>query len=99
MVENSTGARDALTELARLGVVQRHEMGGADDPVFRERYAAAAARREARILGALADAGVDALELSTSDDLLEALLRFAALRKRRGLSTVGLARHLEAGIP
>ena len=96
-------AEQALPEFG-LAAVQDAETGDqlfvdADDPVFRERYAAAAARREARILGALADAGVDALELSTSDDLLEALLRFAALRKRRGLSTVGLARHLEAGIP
>jgi len=27
---------------------------------------------------------------------MDTLLRFAALRKRRGLSTVGVARHLEA---
>ena len=30
-----------------------------------------------------AKAGVDALELSTSDDLVEAIVRFADLRKRR----------------
>jgi uncharacterized protein (DUF58 family) len=84
-----------------LAVVQDAETGeqmfvDADDATFRARYAAVAARREARILGGLADAGVDALELSTGDDLLEVLLRFATLRKRRGASTVGLARHLEA---
>jgi uncharacterized protein (DUF58 family) len=66
------------------------------DRSFRKRYAEAAGRREAEILSALANAGVDALELSTADDLMDTLLRFAALRKRRGLSTVGLARHLEA---
>jgi len=87
-----------------LGLVQDAETGeqlfvDADDRVFRERYAAAAERREAGILAALADAGVDALELSTGDDLLETLLRFAALRKRRGLSTVGLPRHLEVLAP
>ena len=85
-----------------LAVLQDAETGDqlfvdADDHVFRERYAAAAARREARMLAALVAAGVDTLELSTGDDLLEVLLRFASLRKRRGLSTVGLARHLEAG--
>lgn len=86
-----------------LAVVQDAETAeqlfvDADDPVFRARYAAAAARREARVLAALAAAGVDALELSTTDDLLEVLLRFAALRKRRGLSTVGLPRHLEEAL-
>jgi uncharacterized protein (DUF58 family) len=84
-----------------LAVVQDAETGeqlfvDADDEVFVARYAEAAARREAAILEALWGAGVDALELSTTDDLLETLLRFAALRKRRGLSTVGLPRHLEA---
>ena len=87
-----------------LGLVQDVETGeqlfvDADDRVFRERYAAAVRRRESEVLGALADAGVDALELSTNDDLLETLLRFAVLRKRRGLSTVGLSRHLEALAP
>ncbi len=68
----------------------------ADDPVFRERYAEAVGRREDEILGALSDAGVDALELSTGDDLMETLLRFAALRKRRGLATAGAPRQPEA---
>ena len=96
----------AEQELPQFGpaVVQDAETGeqlfvDADDPVFLERYAAAAAQREAQLLGALADAGVDALELSTRDDLLEVLLRFATLRKRRGQSTVGLPRHLEARAP
>ena len=45
---------------------------------------------------ALVSAGVDALELSTSDDLFEALLRFTDLRKRRarGGNSKGLPQHL-----
>jgi uncharacterized protein (DUF58 family) len=80
-----------------LGVMQDAETGeqlfvDADDPVFRERYAAAVGQREDAMLAAFSDAGVDALELSTDDDLLDTLLRFAALRKRRGLSSSGLPR-------
>jgi len=67
----------------------------AHDRGFRRRYAEAAARRETEIMTAFTNAGVDALELSTADDLLDTLLRFAALRKRRSVSTVGLPRHLE----
>jgi uncharacterized protein (DUF58 family) len=83
-----------------MAVVQDAETGeqmfvDARDRGFRKRYAEAAGRREAEILSALGNAGVDALELSTTDDLMDTLLRFAALRKRRGVSTVGLARHLE----
>ncbi len=53
------------------------------DAGFRRRFAAAAARREEALRTALAEAGVDALELSTADDLVSAILRFAGLRKRR----------------
>jgi len=67
----------------------------AQDPAFRRRFAAAVEKREAAIREAFAAAGVDALELSTEDDLIDALLRFAALRKQRGRATVGLPRHLE----
>ncbi len=92
----------AEAELPEFGmaVVQDAETGeqmfvDSGDRGFRRRFAEAAGRREAQIMAALANAGVDALELSTGDDLMETLLRFAALRKRRALSTVGLARHLE----
>jgi uncharacterized protein (DUF58 family) len=53
------------------------------DKAFRRRFAAASARREARIRGAFAQAGVDCLELSTEDDLVDSIRRFADLRKRR----------------
>jgi uncharacterized protein (DUF58 family) len=66
------------------------------DAGFRRRFAAAADRRETEIRDGLGQAGVDALEFSTDDDLFDSLIRFAALRKQRRRSTVGLPRHLEA---
>jgi uncharacterized protein (DUF58 family) len=53
------------------------------DAGFRQRFARLAAEREDTLRAALAKAGVDALELSTDDDLAAAILRFADLRKRR----------------
>ena len=50
---------------------------------FRERFAAAAERRETGLREALARAGVDTLELGTDDDLVDAVLRFADLKKQR----------------
>ena len=50
---------------------------------FRERFAAAAERRETGLREALAKAGVDTLELGTDDDLVDAVLRFADLKKQR----------------
>jgi uncharacterized protein (DUF58 family) len=58
-------------------VVDTHDAG------FRQRFAAAAERREAALREGLAHAGVDTLELATDDDLLDALLRFTELRKQR----------------
>ncbi len=55
----------------------------ATDPAFRARYAALAEEAEQRLAAALAQAGVDTLELATDDDLLGSLLRFADLRRRR----------------
>ncbi len=59
------------------------------DPAFRKRYAAEAEAREAALRDALARGGADTLELSTDDDLLESMLRFAALRRQRGRLKVG----------
>jgi uncharacterized protein (DUF58 family) len=53
------------------------------DPSFRKRFAAAAAERERALREALAVAGADCVELSTDADLVDTLLRFARLRKRR----------------
>ena len=53
------------------------------DAAFRKRFARIAAQREADLRQAFARAGVDTLELSTSDDLVHAVMRFAELRKRR----------------
>jgi uncharacterized protein (DUF58 family) len=58
-------------------VVDTHDRG------FRERFAAAAEQRESALLAGLARAGVDTLELATDDDLMDAILRFADLRKQR----------------
>ncbi|RYY73909.1 MAG: DUF58 domain-containing protein [Comamonadaceae bacterium] len=53
------------------------------DAGFRRRFARLAADRETALREALARAGVDALELSTDEDLVQAILRFTDLRKRR----------------
>ena len=53
------------------------------DAGFRKRFAKLAAEREDALRAALAKAGVDTLELSTNDDLVSAILRFADLRKRK----------------
>jgi uncharacterized protein (DUF58 family) len=53
------------------------------DRKFRERYAAAARKREADLGAVFKRAGVDVLSLSTADDLVRAIVRFAALRRRR----------------
>jgi uncharacterized protein (DUF58 family) len=69
------------------------------DKAFRRRFAAAAERREAGLRASFQDAGVDALELSTADDLADTILRFADLRRRRtrtGGGTSALPAHLGA---
>ncbi len=68
----------------------------AADPAFRARYAEIAEQEEAALRAALGSAGVDALELATDDDLLDALLRFADLRRRRARlkSSPRVAAHL-----
>jgi len=89
-----------LPDLGML-VVQDSETGeqlfvDTHDRGFRKRFEAAAKRREEAMRSAFRVAGVDALELSTDDDLVDAILRFADLRKRRSqLATGGgLPQHL-----
>ncbi|HKY10270.1 MAG TPA: DUF58 domain-containing protein [Candidatus Binatia bacterium] len=66
------------------------------DRRFRKRFAALAEQRERELRTCFAQAGVDALELSTNDDLVDAVLRFADLRKRRSQLAAGggLPQHL-----
>ena len=65
------------------------------DAGFRRRFARIAAQREADLRAALTRAGVDTLELSTADDLTDAILRFTELRKRRTRQgAAGLPGHL-----
>src|SRR5258705_473297 len=73
------------------------------DKGFRKRFAQLARGRELELREAFRDAGVDALELATDDDLADAILRFADLRKRRNQLAAGAtakaarrAAHLEA---
>jgi uncharacterized protein (DUF58 family) len=90
-------------ELPNLGLLvfrdsETGELAWVDtgDRAFRKRFAAAAGRREHALRSAFGDAGVDALELSTTDDLVDAILRFADLRKRRRQLSAGgsLPQHL-----
>jgi uncharacterized protein (DUF58 family) len=90
----------ALPDLG-LVVVQDSETGeqvyvDTHDKGFRKRFEAIAAKREMALRAGLREAGVDALELSTADDLVDAILRFADLRKRRSQLAAGggLPQHL-----
>ena len=71
--------------------VDTHDRG------FRKRFAAAAQKREAQLRAGFANAGIDALELSTDDDLVDAIRRFADMRKRRSRLAAGgsIPKHLE----
>jgi uncharacterized protein (DUF58 family) len=91
--------RDAVeTALPDLGMVimEDAETGqqlfvDTHDAGFRKRFADLAARREAVLREALAEAGADCIELATGDDLADTLVRFARLRKRRAqLASGGL---------
>lgn len=91
-------------ELPDLGLVvmqdaETHEQLLVDthDRAFRKRFAAAAERRETELRATLQQAGVDALELGTADDLMEAIVRFADLRKNRSQLAAkgGLPAHVE----
>jgi len=90
-------------ELPNLGVVVMRDAETGEqlfvdthDRGFRKRFAALAAQRERDLRSAFVQAGVDALELSTNDDLVDAILRFADLRKRRSQLSAGgsLPQHL-----
>ena len=67
------------------------------DKGFRQRFARIAAQRESSLRQSLTKAGVDTLELTTDGDLVEALMRFTDLRKRRSRISAGgaLPAHLK----
>jgi uncharacterized protein (DUF58 family) len=56
---------------------------------FRERFEAAAERREEELRAALARAGVDTLELPTNTDLGDAILSFVGARRQRSRLAAG----------
>ncbi|MFO1317713.1 MAG: DUF58 domain-containing protein [Burkholderiales bacterium] len=83
-------------ELPDLGllVIQDSETGeqvfvDTHDRGFRRRFAELAAKREEELRTAFRRANVDTLELATDDDLVDAILRFADLRKRRSQLATG----------
>jgi uncharacterized protein (DUF58 family) len=53
------------------------------DKKFRQRFQAAARQREDELNQAFKHSGVDALSLSTEEDLVRAIVRFATLRQQR----------------
>jgi uncharacterized protein (DUF58 family) len=53
-----------------------------NDRGFRRRFALASAEREKRVTAAFKQAGVDALSLSTDEDLVRAIVRMATLRRQ-----------------
>jgi uncharacterized protein (DUF58 family) len=57
--------------------VDTHDRG------FRRRFESIAAARDEALRATFAGAGVDALELSTDDDVVDAVARFANVRRRR----------------
>ena len=67
------------------------------DPGFRKRFSRIAAQREAELREGFMRAGVDALELSTDGDLVDAVVRFTEMRKRRARLAAGgsLPAHLQ----
>ena len=69
------------------------------DKRFRRRFAAEAARTEEAVMDGVADAVMDGLELSTGDDLVDAILRFADLRKTQSRLNGGstMPSHLAGG--
>jgi uncharacterized protein (DUF58 family) len=79
--------RDA--ETGEQLMVDTHDAG------FRKRFVAAAEKREDELRQGFAEAGVDVLELATDDTVMDAVMRFADLRKRVSqLSGGGMPRHL-----
>jgi uncharacterized protein (DUF58 family) len=65
------------------------------DKKFRTRFEELAAQNEADIFSNFAKAGVDALELSTDDSLVNTIARFAQMRKQRARGAAGSTQPLK----
>ncbi|HTT05175.1 MAG TPA: DUF58 domain-containing protein [Steroidobacteraceae bacterium] len=65
-----------------------------NDRRLRRRFMSAAQREQENLRASFARAGVDCLELSTEDDLLDALMRFTQMRKQRPGGGASLPAHL-----
>ncbi len=92
------------SELPDLGLVTMRDAESGEQMLvdtsnakFRQRFAQIAAQRETELRQALSRAGVDTLELSTEDDLVQSILRFTDMRKRRNRIGAGakLPAHLK----
>src|SRR5919199_997970 len=90
------------TELPDIGpvVMEDAETGeqlwiDTHDKKFRQRFHEAALRREAELNAAFRHAGVDVLSLSTEEDLVRAIVRFAAMRKQRKAQAARTTAHVE----
>jgi uncharacterized protein (DUF58 family) len=89
------------SELPDLGLVTMRDAESGEQMLvdtsnakFRQRFARIAAQRETELRQALSRASVDTLELSTEDDLVQSILRFTDMRKRR--SRIGAGAKLQA---
>jgi uncharacterized protein (DUF58 family) len=77
-------------ELPDMGMVVMEDAETGDqmfvdthDRKFRQRFEEAARQRESQLAQSFKRAGVDALALSTEDDLVQAIVRFATLRRQK----------------
>lgn len=59
------------------------------DKKFRERFRAAARRRESELNAVFSRTGIDMLPISTEEDLVHAIVRFAAIREKRRARPTG----------
>jgi uncharacterized protein (DUF58 family) len=78
------------TELPNAGMIYVEDaetgeqiMVDTGHPIFRRRFQEAAQRREATLKETVRRAGVDLFAISTEEDLVSAIVRMAALRKKR----------------
>ena len=94
-------AENALPDLGMLSLTDP-ETGEAllvdtSNPKLRMRFEELAAQRQADLQGIFIRAGVDALDLLTTEPLVEAIMRFAQQRKQRARCAAGSTSYAAAG--